>query len=53
MRDRRGEFLSLNFALLVSVVALGFAALFHGHIFLTLKISYRYFKAQGIMSVSY
>lgn len=50
--DRTGEFLSLNFAFLVSIVALGFAALSHGHIFLALKISYRYFKAQGTMSVS-
>lgn len=53
VRHRRGEFLSLNFAFLVSVVALGFAALSREHIFLTLKLSYRYFKAQGTVSVSY
>ena len=50
VRHRRREFLSLNFAFLVSVVALGFAALSRKHIFLTLKLSYCYCKAQGPVS---
>ena len=48
VRYTKGEFLRPKFASLVSVVALGFAALSHKHVFLTLNLSDPYFKVQRV-----